>query len=187
LLARDLRALCLDTGRRGGLSYDAASDVAQSTVPKVLRAIERGAVREGCEAAYARTAARNEVATQHRRDKSGVRLMPTAGENLEAHADDSDSIEEALVAREEAAEQARRATRARALLEQAPERYRAALTHVHGQGGSIEELVTLELARRGDDGNDPRARGRARAVVDKVLQRARDWLRSRLAVEGGAA
>jgi len=90
--------------------------------------------------------------------------------------------ERLLLALEEADETRALAQHVRSWLEQAPPRYREYLVAVYLDGRSIEELVQAEVRRRiagGDTGDVETgvAHRRARAAVDKVLERARTWVR----------
>jgi DNA-directed RNA polymerase specialized sigma24 family protein len=169
----------MDTLLRTNVPPDVADDLAQSMTLVLVRRIEEGAVAEGSEDAYVRAAARNRARDYHR-EQSGVRARSTLCDAIDDLAGAEDSIEECLVDREEALERERTAARLRALVHQAPERYRAVLVHVYVLGQPIETLTVLELARRCVSPDDRDQHRRARAAVDKVLQRARDWLRERL-------
>jgi DNA-directed RNA polymerase specialized sigma24 family protein len=71
----------------------------------------------------------------------------------------------------------------RAVIEQAPPSYRRIIEEVYGRGTPIEELAKRELDARVAAGEEDTkaARKRARDAVDKQLQRARDWVRARVA------
>ena len=68
------------------------------------------------------------------------------------------------------------------ILDEAPAQYRDVLVAVYLDGVPIDSLVDQELTREVQDrDDDPIARRRrARARIDKLLQRARDWMRARL-------
>ena len=69
------------------------------------------------------------------------------------------------------------------VLRNAPQRYREALEAVYLDETPIDTLVDQEVFREWpwpDDADPMLVRRRARARVDKLLQRARDWVRSRL-------
>jgi hypothetical protein len=75
--------------------------------------------------------------------------------------------------------------RVASVLDRAPARYRDALVAVYLEGVPIDSLVDQELFRQwpwaADEDRDPVAmRRRARARIDKLLQRARDWVRARV-------
>jgi DNA-directed RNA polymerase specialized sigma24 family protein len=175
----------VDTLRRTDVPPDIADDLAQSMTLVLVRRIEEGAVAQGSQDAYVRAAARNRARDYHR-EQSGVRSRSTLCDAIDDLVGTEDSIEECLVDREEALEREHTASRVRALVHQAPERYRAVLVHVYVLGQPIETLTARELTRRCVSPDDRAEHRRARAAVDKVLQRARDWLRERLMELGGA-
>jgi len=178
-LAGSVRALCVITLRRNDVPSDVADDLAQSMTLLLVRRIEEGSVAEGSEDSYVRASARNR-ARDHHRDQSGLRARWTLIDELDAIAGDETTTEDRLVGQEEAGERACVAERLRVLLDLAPERYRALLVQVYLMGQPIETLAVAELIRRGACNDDRRERRRARAAVDKQLQRARVWLRDRL-------
>jgi DNA-directed RNA polymerase specialized sigma24 family protein len=178
-LAGALRAEALRILAMNGVAQQARDDLAQAVTVTVLERIIDGAVAPGFEDGYVAVAAKNRARDWHR-EESGVydkRAMI-----------DEDAIPSTTPDPYAALESAENEERMRALakrvhnvLEIAPARYREALVAVYLDGVPIDTLVEQELVREWpwpDD--DARARARARARVDKLLQRARDWVRARI-------
>lgn len=184
-LASNVRAVTLRAIRAEGIASDVAEDLAHDLLVRVLGRIEAGAVTPGSEEAYVRRAAANRARDHFRSQRPLQR--PLLREHLDAEAFDEDGLpandndaERQLVALEQDIEDAARLDTLAQLLETAPARYRAALYAVYIEGRPIEDLVRLELAERAASISDRTAYRRARATVDKTLERARTWLRERL-------
>jgi DNA-directed RNA polymerase specialized sigma24 family protein len=148
-------------------------------LPGLLERIERGEAKPGSEDAYVRTSARNR-ARDHFREQSGVRSRASIGDDPDEIATPWAGAEQLLLEREDTRERAVALARIRYLITQAPEAYRQVLEHVHVACRPIEELVTMEMTKRGADASDAVERRRARAAVDKTLQRAREWVRANI-------
>lgn len=174
-----------------GIPAQAREDLAQAVTLTVLGRIVDGAVEPGFEDGYLAVAAKNRARDWHR-EKSGVYEKTEAYDEdflatptLDPHA--------ALERKEEEKDTRALTERVVSVLEKAPARYRDVLVAVYLEGVPIDTLVEKELFREwpclgaesSPDGpsvdNDPIAtRRRARARVDKLLQRARDWVRARM-------
>jgi DNA-directed RNA polymerase specialized sigma24 family protein len=89
------------------------------------------------------------------------------------------SAEALLVAQHEAHASSERALRVRAEIARAPAAHREVLEAVYVRGEAIHAVVDRELAARGLAPTGA-ARRRARATIDKRLERARRWLRVRM-------
>jgi DNA-directed RNA polymerase specialized sigma24 family protein len=180
LLAGAIRALAMRVVQWCGVPEDAAEDLANALALDVLSRIESGEVIEGRESAYAKQCARNRAADYHRA-RSGVRERAALEEDAPCMARDDDA-ETLMVNWEETMALKALVDDVRAVLEQAPPSYRNLLQEVYGRGTPIEDLARRELAARVAAGevDDKAARKRARDAVDKQLQRARDWVRSRV-------
>lgn len=200
--ARALRAACDDAAFReardelagvlrdhavhvlvvNGVPSRVRDDLAQAVTVTVLDRIVAGSVAPGLEEGYLAVAAKNRARDWHR-EESGIHEKMAIYEDDAFEAPDLDPC--AVL---EAAEQAERvqalAARVERVLEGAPPRYRDVLVAVYIEGTPIDTLVERELFKEwplADGGDDAVAvRRRARARVDKLLQRARDWVRSRL-------
>ncbi len=181
-LAGALRSEAVRVLVQSGIPPQARDDLAQAVTVAVLARIVEGAVAPGFEDGYVAVAAKNRARDWHR-EQSGVYekqgmydeealtspdLDPHA---LLEHAEDSVRMSEL------AAEVAR-------VLDTAPPRYRDVLVAVYLEGVPIDDLVEQEMVREWPplepDESPIAVRRRARARVDKVLQRARDWMRARM-------
>jgi DNA-directed RNA polymerase specialized sigma24 family protein len=178
-MAAALRALCMETLAHFPIPGEAAEDLTHTMLPVLIDRIEQGLVACGSEDAYVRTTARNR-ARDYLRDQSGVRARASLSDDVDEVPAPHGNVEETLVAWDEARERAISIARIRYLITQAPAPYRQILEHVHVASRPIEELVVSELVRRGVDPGDPVERRRARAAIDKTLQRARAWVRGQL-------
>jgi DNA-directed RNA polymerase specialized sigma24 family protein len=178
-LAGALRDEALRVLTMNGVPAQARDDLAQAVTLTVLGRIEAGAVAPGFEDGYVAVAAKNRARDWHR-EESGVYDKRAMIEEDELPSTTPDPL--AVLEHEENEDRMRAlATRVAGVLEIAPPRYREALVAVYLDGVPIDTLVEQELVREWpwpDD--DVRARARARARVDKVLQRARDWVRARV-------
>lgn len=182
-LASALREEALRVLVMNGIPAQAREDIAQSLAVSVLRRIVEGAIEPGLEDGYLAVAAKNRARDWHR-EKSGVY------EKTETYEEDLFATSEldphaALERAEEEEDKRALAERVVNVLRTAPPRYREVLEAVYLEGTPIDVLVEQEMFRElpwcgpGDD--DPIARRRrARARVDKLLQRARDWVRARI-------
>lgn len=189
-LAGALRGEALRVLGIHGVPTQAREDLAQAVTLTVLERIVRGFVEPGYEDGYLVVAAKNRARDWHR-EQSGVYEKTTgfddddlASPGLDPHAA-LESVETARASRAMLERVAR-------VLDAAPARYRAALVAVYLDGAPIDSLVDEEVARDlgvGAPANDldPEeaiaVRRRARARVDKLLQRARDWVRARVVSE----
>lgn len=183
--ARDRLALTLRTEALrvliiNGVPAQAREDLAQNLTLTVLGRIVEGAVEPGFEDGYLAVAAKNRARDWHR-EKSGVY------EKTEAYDEDwlvAPGLDPygALEQAEEVEETVALAERVVNVLRTAPPRYRDVLQAVYLEGVPIDTLVEQELFRELPwSADDPIAsRRRARARVDKLLQRARDWVRARI-------
>ena len=177
-LAGSVRELCLFVLELSGVTHE-AEDLANTMVCDLVSRIERGEVAAGKEDGYVAQAARNR-ALDHFRHESGVRVRATfCGVPKDIPAERPTALE-LMVAHEEHEEHLRRVAELRALIGQAPESYGRVLHHVYVEGRPIEELVMAELARRCARPTNLVERQRARDSIDKVLQRARQWMGVRL-------
>lgn len=183
-LAFVLRAEALRVLVMNGVPAQAREDLAQAVTLSVLGRILDGAVEPGFEDGYLAVAAKNRARDWHR-ESSGVYEKTESYDEELLVAPDLDPY--AALEQAEDAEGARAlAARVALVLQDAPQRYREALVAVYLEGVPIDSLVDEELFREwpaasDHDGDDPiAARRRARARVDKLLQRARDWVRARV-------
>lgn len=166
-----------------GVPAQAREDLAQSVTFTVLGRIVEGAVEPGFEDGYLAVAAKNRARDWHR-EKSGVYEKTDAFEDELLAAPDLDPYA-ALEHAEEEENKRALAERVVNVLRTAPPRYRDVLEAVYLEGVPIDVLVDQEMRRElswsADGAQDPIAiRRRARARVDKLLQRARDWVRARI-------
>jgi DNA-directed RNA polymerase specialized sigma24 family protein len=178
-LAAAIRSLCMDVLSRLPIPAEVTEDLTHTMLPALMDRIQQGAVTPGLEDAYVRATARNR-ARDHFREQSGVRERASLGDDPDELPAPRDSAEDLLVESEEARARAALAKRIVSLIALAPDAYRRVLDLVYLAGRPIEELVVQELARRGVDPTDVVERRRARAAIDKTLQRARDWVRLQL-------
>ncbi len=167
-----------------GIPPQARDDLAQGVTVSVLERVVRGAVAHGFEDGYVAVAAKNRARDWHR-EQSGVYDKTGMLEEDALPASDPDP-HSALEQAEESVRMQALAGRVARVLETAPQRYRDVLVAVYLEGVPIDSLVEQELSRElpwegGDD--HELLRRRARARIDKLLQRARDWVRSRLVNE----
>ncbi len=179
-LAVTLRTEALRVLLMNGVPAHAREDLAQTLTVTVLDRIVGGTVEPGFEDGYLAVAAKNRARDWHR-EKSGVFEKTEAYEDdwliapgLDPHA--------ALEQAEDEIEAVALAERVVNVLRTAPPRYRDVLQAVYLEGVPIDTLVEQELFRELPwSADDPIAsRRRARARVDKLLQRARDWVRARI-------
>jgi hypothetical protein len=178
-LAGALRDEALRVLTMNGVPAQARDDLAQAVTLTVLARIVDGAVAPGFEDGYVAVAAKNRARDWHR-EESGVYDKHAMVDEESIPSTTPDPL--AVLEHEESEERMRAlAARVASVLEVAPTRYRDALVAVYLEGRPIDALVEQELVREWpwpDD--DARARARARARVDKLLQRARDWVRARI-------
>jgi RNA polymerase sigma factor (sigma-70 family) len=182
-LAGILREEAIRVLLMNGIPAQAREDLAQNLTLTVLTRIVDGAVEPGFEDGYLAVAAKNRARDWHR-EKSGVYEKTEAYDEDVFVAPDLDPLS-ALCQIEEEADERALVDRVVNVLHTAPPRYRDVLVAVYLDGVSIDTLVEQELFRElpwpADGGDDPIAtRRRARARVDKLLQRARDWVRARI-------
>ena len=168
-----------------GVPAQAREDLAQAVTLAVLGRIVDGVVEPGFEDGYLAVAAKNRARDWHR-ESSGVYEKTEAYDLDFLAAPDLDPCSALELAEDEEDNRAL-ADRIVVVLQSAPQRYRDALVAVYLEGVPIDSLVDEELLRdwpsSSDDGagSDPiAARRRARARIDKLLQRARDWVRARV-------
>lgn len=168
-----------------GVPAQAREDLAQAVTLAVLGRIIDGAVEPGFEDGYLAVAAKNRARDWHRESSGVYEKTETYDEDLLA-APDLDPCSALELAEDEEDSRAL-ADRIVLVLQSAPQRYRDALVAVYLEGVPIDSLVDEELLREWpsssdeDGGSDPvAARRRARARIDKLLQRARDWVRARV-------
>jgi DNA-directed RNA polymerase specialized sigma24 family protein len=188
-LAGTLRSEALRVLVANGVPAQARDDLAQAVTLSVLDRIVAGMVEPGFEDGYVSVAAKNRARDWHR-EQSGVheKMRRCEDDVLVAPGMDPHA---ALEYAEDGQRLRELATRVARVLETAPARYREVIVAVYLEGVPIDALVEQELFREWvpcDGGDDDAAnavtrRRRARARVDKVLQRARDWLRARLLVD----
>jgi DNA-directed RNA polymerase specialized sigma24 family protein len=164
-----------------GVPAQARDDLAQSVTLAVLDRIAEGAVAAGFEDGYVAVAAKNRARDWHREQSGVYEKMGSydeealAAPGLDPHA--------ALEGVEDEARLRVISKRVELILTEAPARYREALVAVYLEGEPIDSLVEEELRREqaaGIEGDSIDVRRRARARIDKLLQRARDWMRARL-------
>jgi hypothetical protein len=165
-------------------------DLAQAVTLTVLARIVDGGVEPGFEDGYLAVAAKNRARDWHR-EASGV-YEKTETYDEDFFASSAPDPHAAMEIAEEEADTRALAERVAVVLQRAPARYRDALVAVYLNGMPIDALVEQELDREADarlseSSTDTRMvadpivmRRRARARVDKLLQRARDWVRARL-------
>jgi RNA polymerase sigma factor (sigma-70 family) len=179
-LASALREEALRVLIVSGVPAQARDDLAQAVTMSVLGRIVEGRVEAGLEDGYLAVAAKNRARDWHR-EVSGV-YERTDAQDLDAIATPAPDPCAVLESLEAAAEDRALAERVRSVLDRAPERYRAVLVAVYLRETSIDTLVQAEIDREPSDDDPIAQRRRARARVDKVLQRARDWVRTRLVI-----
>jgi DNA-directed RNA polymerase specialized sigma24 family protein len=178
-LARTLRQEALRVLSWNGVPAQVREDLAQAVTLTVLGRIVDGAVEPGFEDGYLSVAAKNRARDWHR-ETSGVyeKTEVYEEESLAALAPEPDPYA-VLELMENEADARQLADRVAVVLQRAPTRYREALVAVYLEGVPIEALVQRELEVENE--SDPVvARRKARARVDKLLQRARDWVRARV-------
>lgn len=167
-----------------GVSAQAREDLAQAVTLSVLERIVDGVVEPGFEDGYLAVAAKNRARDWHRGSSGVYEKTESYDEDLFASPDLDPCA--ALERAEDANDARALAERVALVLADAPARYRDALVAVYIEGVPIDALVDEELFRgwpaaSDHDEDDPiAARRRARARVDKLLQRARDWVRARI-------
>lgn len=199
-LAAILRAEAVRVLSQNGIPAQSREDLAQAVTLSVLDRIIAGSVEPGFEDGYLAVAAKNRARDYHR-EASGVY------EKTECY--EEDFFASSGLDPHSALEHAEEERSERALVDQvvlvlhtAPPRYREVLVAVYLEGIPIDVLVDREVERESNaevpytDDTNVRARGeghaasdveaaiarrrKARARVDKVLQRARDWVRARV-------
>ena len=168
-----------------GVPAQAREDLAQAVTVDVLARIIDGAVEPGFEDGYLAVAAKNRARDWHRESSGVYEKTETYDEDFLV-APDLDPCSALELAEDEEDNRAL-ADRIVLVMQGAPQRYRDALVAVYLEGVPIDSLVDEELLREWpsssdeDGGRDPiAARRRARARIDKLLQRARDWVRARV-------
>lgn len=186
-LARAVRACCFHILQVCGVPDSAAEDYTNDLAFDLVCRIERGDVTPGCEDAYVKQCGRNRARDHHRQQSGMVSRFALETELDVVPAADSDP-ELYLLALEEEEETQVAAGQVQTWLEDAPARYREYVVAVYLHGTPIDELVQTELLRRSEAGEVTKedvasgaAYRRARAMVDKVLERARTWVRGRAA------
>jgi len=195
-LASILRTEAVRVLSQNGIPAQSREDLAQSVTLAVLDRIVSGSVEPGFEDGYLAVAAKNRARDYHR-EASGVY------EKTECY--EEDFFASSGLDPHSALERAEEERGEKALIEQvvlvlhtAPARYRDVLVAVYLDGTPIDVLVDREVERESNastpytDDTSVRAREtsdiqeaiarrrRARARVDKLLQRARDWVRARV-------
>jgi DNA-directed RNA polymerase specialized sigma24 family protein len=185
-LAGALRAEAVRVLVIHGVPTQARDDLAQAVTVNVLGRILDGAVAPGFEDGYLAVAAKNRARDWHR-EESGVYEKQGNYEEGVVAAPGLDPC--AALERAEYEDKMRALVeRVGLVLDQAPARYREVLVAVYLEGVPIDALVEQEVFRsspwlEGGGPDDAMAiRRRARARVDKLLQRARDWVRARILV-----
>lgn len=187
LLAEALHSVVLARLARLGTGA-LADDLAQIAVPRVLDAFSRGCTTAARLPAYADEAARNAY-FDHRRRAVNRRETPTGPDEMPAVASSAPTPEESV---SRAQDEIAVVRGVREALAKAPAAYRDALTQHYLEERPIQELVedeiTARLLREGRDSTDSLERARirtnARQTVDQRISRARNWLKSRLAIGG---
>lgn len=196
-LASILRAEAVRVLSLNGIPPQSREDLAQGVTLAVLERIVAGGVEPGFEDGYLAVAAKNRARDYHR-EASGVYEKTEHYEEdffvsngLDPHA--------ALERAEEERTEKALVDQIVLVLRTAPDRYRDVLQAVYLDGTPIDMLVDREVERERsedampyhdetnvrarEDGDIEAAiarRRRARARVDKLLQRARDWVRARV-------
>ena len=199
-LASILRSEAVRVLSQNGIPPQSREDLAQSVTLSVLDRIVAGNVEPGFEDGYLAVAAKNRARDYHR-EASGVY------EKTECY--EEDFFASSGLDPHSALERAEDERGEKALMDQvvhvlhtAPPRYREVLVAVYLEGTPIDFLVDREVEKEAAEGipykddTSIRARAgsqsaaaveeaiarrrRARARVDKLLQRARDWVRARV-------
>jgi DNA-directed RNA polymerase specialized sigma24 family protein len=197
-LAAILRSEAVRVLSQNGIPPQSREDLAQSVTLSVLDRIVAGSVEPGFEDGYLAVAAKNRARDYHR-EASGVY------EKTERYEEDFFAC--SGLDPHSALERAEEERGEKALLDQivhvlhtAPARYREVLVAVYLEGTPIDFLVDREVEREREsadakpyaDDTSIRAREsssvedaillrrRARARVDTLLHRARDWFRARV-------
>jgi DNA-directed RNA polymerase specialized sigma24 family protein len=181
-LAGVLRAEALRVLVVSGIPAQARDDLAQAVTVAVLGRIVEGAVAPGFEDGYIAVAAKNRARDWHR-EQSGVYDKRGMYDEDALAAPDLDPY--AVLERAEDGERLQAlSSRVAEILDEAPARYRDVLVAVYLESVPIDSLVEQELVREwpslSPDDDRIVVRRRARARIDKLLQRARDWMRARL-------
>jgi DNA-directed RNA polymerase specialized sigma24 family protein len=182
-LASTLRDEAMRVLVMNGVPAAAREDIAQAVTLAVLGRIVDGSVETGFEDGYLAVAAKNRARDWHRESSGVYEKTESYDEDfLAAAGPDPYAV---LELREEECDAQRLTDRVSLVLSRAPARYRQALVAVYLEGLPIDMLVEEELLRDAGDeieGADAEIarRRRARARVDKLLQRARDWVRARV-------
>ncbi|MBS2014781.1 MAG: sigma-70 family RNA polymerase sigma factor [Deltaproteobacteria bacterium] len=184
-LAAALRSEAVRVLVVNGIPAQARDDLAQAVTVAVLARIVEGRVAHGFEDGYIAVAAKNRARDWHR-EQSGV--YDKMGMFEEEALTSPDLDPHAVLERAEDDLRLRAlAERVDRTLRMAPPRYRDVLVAVYLEGRPIDELVEQEMRSEwpsltpGETAATMRRRARAR--VDKVLQRARDWMRVRLVAD----
>lgn len=198
-LAGILRSEAVRVLSQNGIPPQSREDLAQSVTLSVLDRIVAGSVEPGFEDGYLAVAAKNRARDYHR-EASGVY------EKTECY--EEDFFASSGLDPHSALERAEEERGEKALIDQvvhvlhtAPPRYREVLVAVYLEGTPIDLLVDREVERESLAAHDGKPyvddtsvrarettamedaiarRRRARARVDKLLQRARDWVRARV-------
>jgi len=180
-LAGTLRDEALRVLARNGVPSQARDDLAQAVTVTVLARIVEGAVQPGFEDGYLAVAAKNRARDWHREASGVYEKTETYDEDflLSATPDPYAVLELAEDQRHTHA----LVEKVAQVLRNAPARYKEVLEAVYIEETPIEALVDQELFREWpwpEDADPILLRRPARARVDKLLQRARDWVRSRI-------
>ena len=187
-LAAALRAEAIRVLVVNGIPPQARDDLAQSVTVAVLARIVEGGVAHGFEDGYIAVAAKNRARDWHR-EQSGV--YDKMGMFDEEAITSPDLDPHAVLEQAEESDRIRAlAERVSRTLQTAPACYRDVLVDMYLDGKPIDDLVEQEMLREwpslAPDETPAMMRRRARARIDKVLQRARDWMRARLVTEASS-
>ena len=180
-LAGTLREEALKVLAVNGVPSSAREDLAQAVTVTVLARIVEGGVAPGFEDGYLAVAAKNRARDWHREASGVYEKTETYDEDflLSAQPDPYAVLE---LVEDERHTQAL-VEKVSQVLKNAPPRYRDMLFAVYLEETPIDTLVDQEVLREWpwpEDADPVAIRRRARARIDKVLQRARDWVRSRI-------
>lgn len=180
-LAGTLREEALKVLAVNGVPSSAREDLAQAVTVTVLARIVEGGVAPGFEDGYLAVAAKNRARDWHREASGVYEKTETYDEDfLRSAAPDPYAVLELV---EDERHTLALVEKVSQVLENAPPRYRAVLIAVYLEETPIDTLVDAEVLRAWpwpEDADPIAIRRRARARIDKVLQRARDWMRSRI-------
>lgn len=188
-LAAVLRAEAIRVLVVNGIPPQARDDLAQGVTVAVLARIVEGGVAHGFEDGYIAVAAKNRARDWHR-EQSGVYDKMGMFDEEAITSPDLDPYA-VLEHAEDSVRISQLADRVARTLQTAPARYRDVLVAVYLEGKPIDDLVEQEMLREWPsltpDETPTAMRRRARARIDKVLQRARDWMRARLLSEASSS